>query len=89
MICYLGSELVVAGKLEDDNVKHLNLEVLGNSADGGIVLSTSADDIALDLSDTSGQTTVGDFATITGMMMIKDRLKTFIKTKSISNTPSY
>lgn len=37
-----GSELVIAGKLTDSDVKTVNLEVLGDSANGNIVLTGDA-----------------------------------------------
>ena len=61
-----GSELVVAGKLEDNMTRHLNLEVLGNSIGGNLVLSTSADDVGGEITDVEGQTKLADFAEITG-----------------------
>ena len=46
--------------------RHLNLEVLGNSIGGNLVLSTSADDVGGELTDVEGQTKLADFAEITG-----------------------
>ena len=59
---------MVAGKLEDENTRHLNLKILGNSADGNLVLTASADDVASDFSDDSGQTKLEDFQEITGKL---------------------
>lgn len=57
---YQGSELVVAGKLDDNTTRQLNLEILGNSMGGNLVLSMSADDISSEL-----QTKSPDFQEIT------------------------
>ena len=62
----LGSELVVAGKLEDNNTRHLNLEILGNSIDGNLVLSLSADDVSSQFLDVTGDVASPDFQEITG-----------------------
>ena len=57
---------MVAGKLEDVNTRRLNLEVLGNSVGGNLVLSMSADDVVSEFSDVSGQTKLADFQEIVG-----------------------
>ena len=58
--------MVVAGKLEDNKTRHLNLEILGNSFGGNLVLSMPADDVGDEFSDAEGQTQPTDFAEITG-----------------------
>ena len=62
-----GSELVVAGKLADENTRQLNLEILGNSVRGNLVLSMTADDVASEFSDAQDQTKLADFQEITGI----------------------
>ena len=62
--------MVVAGRLEDNKTRQLNLEILGNSMGGNLVLSMSADDVAGEFTDVQGQTKLTDFAEITGKKLL-------------------
>ena len=62
--------MVVAGRLEDNKTRQLNLEILGNSIGGNLVLSMSADDVGGEFTDVTGQTKLTDFAEITGKKVL-------------------
>ncbi|XP_060566448.1 inter-alpha-trypsin inhibitor heavy chain H3-like [Ruditapes philippinarum] len=62
---FQGSELVVAGKLNDAGAPTVNMEILSNSVEGSLILTGDKDLNFIDVSDTENLMDLSDFQTIT------------------------
>ena len=74
-----GSELIVAGRLENKDTTTLDLNVIANGAEGSLVLALDRDNSVMDFSKVAGLMDVSDFAKITEKMWAYLTIKEYLK----------